>query len=109
MKSSSNIDPKIEWSPADAFRHPGPFSLGTLVPLGAFARVERTAGAVTVNQLGQLPAVTISYNLPDGVALGDSVTIEALKAADRRAEAISTTLCRHGQDIPGFAGERRAC
>ncbi len=35
-------------------------------------RVERTAGPLTVNQLGQLPAVTISYNLPAGVALGAS-------------------------------------
>ncbi len=43
---------------------------GRLVPLGAFAHVERVAGQLTVNQLGQLPAVTISFNLPKGVALG---------------------------------------
>ena len=37
---------------------------GKLVPIGAFARIERTAGSLTINQLGQLPAVTISFNLP---------------------------------------------
>ena len=30
---------------------------GKLVPIGAFARIERTAGSLTINQLGQLPAV----------------------------------------------------
>ena len=29
-------------------------------------RIERTAGSLTINQLGQLPAVTISFNLPPG-------------------------------------------
>jgi HAE1 family hydrophobic/amphiphilic exporter-1 len=66
---------------------------GTLVPVGAFARVERTAGPLTVNQLGQLPAVTISYNLPAGVALGDSVTrINAIKAEIALPASLSTTL-----------------
>ena len=44
-----------------------------LVPIGAFAEVRRTVGELSVNQLGQLPAVTISFNLPPGVALGDAV------------------------------------
>ena len=66
---------------------------GTLVPLGAIARIERTAGQLTVNQLGQLPAVTISYNLPAGVALGDSVNrINALKEQIGLPKALSTTL-----------------
>ena len=66
---------------------------GTLVPLGAIARIERTAGQLTVNQLGQLPAVTISYNLPAGVALGDSVNrIAAIKDELGLPKSISTTL-----------------
>jgi HAE1 family hydrophobic/amphiphilic exporter-1 len=37
-------------------------------------------GALSINQLGQLPAVTISFNLPPGVALGDAVErTEALR------------------------------
>jgi HAE1 family hydrophobic/amphiphilic exporter-1 len=53
---------------------------GRLVPIGAFAEVRRTVGALSINQLGQLPAVTISFNLPPGVALGDAVErTEALR------------------------------
>jgi HAE1 family hydrophobic/amphiphilic exporter-1 len=47
---------------------------GGLVPLEAVARVSRTVGPLTVNHLGQLPAVTLSFNLKPGTALGDAVT-----------------------------------
>ena len=74
------LDPRIEWSPERMMAIKVRTSDNSLVPLGSFARVERTAGVLTVNQLGQLPAVTISYNLPAGVSLGDTVTrIEHLK------------------------------
>ena len=66
---------------------------GSLVPVGAFAHVDRTAGPLTVNQLGQLPAVTISYNLPQGVALGDSVTrIGQIKQEIGVPAAVSTSF-----------------
>ncbi len=87
------FDPKGGWGPErlDAIRVRG--RDGTLVPVGAFARVERTAGQLTVNQLGQLPAVTISYNLPAGVALGASVNrINALKAQIGLPASLSTTF-----------------
>jgi HAE1 family hydrophobic/amphiphilic exporter-1 len=54
---------------------------GALVPLSSFARIERATGPVSVNQNGQLAAVTVSFNLPDGVSLGTATArIEALKA-----------------------------
>jgi HAE1 family hydrophobic/amphiphilic exporter-1 len=65
---------------------------GKLVPLGAFAHVERTAGSLTINQLGQLPAVTISFNLPPGVSLGEAVArIDAMKAQQGLPPTITTT------------------
>jgi hydrophobic/amphiphilic exporter-1 (mainly G- bacteria), HAE1 family len=48
-------------------------SSGKLVPLSAVARLTRSVGPLTVNHLGQLPAVTISFNLKPGVPLGDAV------------------------------------
>jgi len=45
---------------------------GKLVPVDAVARVERTVGPLTVNHLGQVPAVTISFNLKDGASLSDA-------------------------------------
>jgi HAE1 family hydrophobic/amphiphilic exporter-1 len=46
---------------------------GKLVPLSAVARTRMQAGPQSVNHAGQLPAVTISFNLRPGVALGEAV------------------------------------
>ncbi|MFL4989117.1 MAG: efflux RND transporter permease subunit [Microvirga sp.] len=66
---------------------------GKLIPLSAFASVERTAGPLSINQLGQLPAVTISFDTPAGVSLGDAVQrIDAIKAQEGVPTTISTTF-----------------
>jgi HAE1 family hydrophobic/amphiphilic exporter-1 len=46
---------------------------GQLVPLDAVASLTRNLGPLTINHSGQLPAVTISFNLKPGAALGDAV------------------------------------
>lgn len=43
------------------------------VPLGTVARLARGIGPLTVNHSGQLPSVTISFNLKPGVSIGDAV------------------------------------
>ncbi len=48
-------------------------SSGNLVPLDAVSGLSRTLGPLTVNHMGQLPAVTISFNLKPGVSLGTAV------------------------------------
>ena len=48
-------------------------SSGNLIPLSTVASMERSVGPLTVNHLGQLPAVTISFNLAPGKSLGDAV------------------------------------
>ncbi|BBC24256.1 efflux RND transporter permease subunit [Pseudanabaena sp. ABRG5-3] len=54
-------------------------SNGQLVPLGTFASFKQTVGALSVNHLSQLPAVTISFNLKPGISLSDVVgKIESL-------------------------------
>jgi multidrug efflux pump len=45
----------------------------TLVPLSAFAHYQMENAPLAVNHQGQLPSVTITFNLPVGVALGDAV------------------------------------
>ncbi len=45
---------------------------GKLVPLDAVASLRRDVGPLTVAHLGQLPAVTLSFNLAAGVSLGDA-------------------------------------
>jgi hydrophobic/amphiphilic exporter-1 (mainly G- bacteria), HAE1 family len=81
---------------------------GNLVPLSAFATVERTAGSLSINQLGQLPAITISFDTPAGVSLGDAVErIGAIKAELNVPTTISTTFAgtaRVFQDALGNQG-----
>ena len=45
---------------------------GTLVPLASVATVEREVGPVSINHAGQLEALTLSFNLAPGAALGDA-------------------------------------
>jgi multidrug efflux pump len=47
---------------------------GQQVPLAAFARFQPNPSTLAVNHQGQFPAVTLSFNLAPGVALGDAVT-----------------------------------
>ena len=47
-------------------------STGALVPLSAFTTVERAVGPTAINHVGQLQAITISFNLAPGAALGDA-------------------------------------
>jgi hydrophobic/amphiphilic exporter-1 (mainly G- bacteria), HAE1 family len=56
---------------------------GGLVPLESVVSVKETVGPQTVNHAGQLPAVTISFGLRPGVALG---------AAVDRIERVASTL-----------------
>jgi HAE1 family hydrophobic/amphiphilic exporter-1 len=46
---------------------------GQLIPLSTIATVTPAAGPLTVNHQGQLPAVTISFNLAPGVSLGQAI------------------------------------
>ena len=52
---------------------------GVLVPMDSFASTFTDAGPQTINHSGQLPSVTISYNLMPGAALGD--VVEGIEAA----------------------------
>jgi len=47
---------------------------GQLVPLNAVAKLNPGIGPLTVNHLGQLPSVTLSFDLKPGTSLGDAVT-----------------------------------
>ncbi|MGA3115216.1 MAG: multidrug efflux RND transporter permease subunit [Syntrophobacteraceae bacterium] len=54
-------------------------STGAEVPLSAFTKYSTTATSLAVNHASQFPAVTISFNLAAGVALGNAV--ESIEAA----------------------------
>jgi HAE1 family hydrophobic/amphiphilic exporter-1 len=67
------LDPKYQQNTEDLSKTFIRAASGQLVPLTTVASVTPAAGPLTVNHQGQLPAVTISFNLAPGVSLGDAI------------------------------------
>jgi HAE1 family hydrophobic/amphiphilic exporter-1 len=75
-------------------------STGALVPLSSFATVERSIGPTSINHVGQLQAVTVSFNLAPGAALGDATAnIEQYRDQIRMPGSIITS---YGGDAAVF-------
>jgi len=73
-------------------------SNGRLVPLDTVAQVSRGQQALTVNHLGQLPSITLSFNLLPGVSLGDAVDrIRAMERELRLPATLATSLQGNAQ------------
>jgi len=70
-------------------------SAGQNIPLDAMATVKRGVGPLSVNRQSQQPAVTISFNTPPGVSLGDAVA--SIRQVERQAGLPSAVTT-------GFAG-----
>jgi multidrug efflux pump len=62
-------------------------STGDLVPLDTFTHYEPSTAPLAVNHQGQFPSVTISFNLPPGIALGTAVDAINRAQADMRLPA----------------------
>jgi len=67
-------------------------SSGQLVPLNTVANLSRSLGPLSVNHLGQLPSVTISFNIKPGVSLGDAVSAVEKVARATLPATISTSF-----------------
>jgi len=72
---------------------------GGAVPLSAFAHFESGATPLAINHQGQFPAVTVSFNLAPGVALGD---------ATAAIQNVLHDLDMPASVIPGFQGTAEA-
>jgi HAE1 family hydrophobic/amphiphilic exporter-1 len=73
---------------------------GTLVSLTSIATVEREVGPLSINHTGQLNAVTVSFNLAPGAALGDaSWRIDQYK---RELNMPVSILTSYGGDAAAF-------
>ena len=71
---------------------------GNLVPLTSVASASPDVGPLSVNHSGQLPSVTLSFNLPPGVSLGAAVNDVQNAARQTLPSTIST----------GFSGTAQA-
>ncbi len=66
-----------------------PSSTNGFVPLNVFTHFQPSTAALTVNHSGVFPSVTISFNLPPGIALGQAV--DAISAMEEKA-GMPTTI-----------------
>jgi HAE1 family hydrophobic/amphiphilic exporter-1 len=71
----------------------------SLVPLSSVASVEREVGPIAINHAGQLEALTISFNLAPGAALGD---------ASARIEQFKRDLNMPASVLTSYAGDAAA-
>jgi HAE1 family hydrophobic/amphiphilic exporter-1 len=67
-------------------------SNGQQVPLDVLANLTQTLGPLTINHAGQLPGVTISFNLKPGAALGDAVAAVQNLARQMLPATITTSF-----------------
>ena len=67
-------------------------SSGKVVPLDTIAKLEPSFGPLTVNHLGQLPSVTISFNLKPDVALGTATRLVEEQTAKLVPAAVQGTF-----------------
>jgi hydrophobic/amphiphilic exporter-1 (mainly G- bacteria), HAE1 family len=74
-------------------------SVQPVVPLGALASLKYTVGALSVNHSGQLPSATISFNLREGVALGDAVETINKLARETLPASVSTSFQGTAQEF----------
>ncbi|MGZ4838386.1 MAG: efflux RND transporter permease subunit [Terriglobales bacterium] len=77
------LEPRFQNNPAELSWLYIRSNTGKLVPLDTVSKLVPSVGPLTVNHLGQLPAVTLSFNLKPGVALGD-----ATRAVQEQAQKI---------------------
>ena len=70
-----------------------------MVPLGALASLKYTAGPLSVNHSGQLPSVTISFNLREGVSIGEAVESVNKLARETLPASISTNFQGTAQEF----------
>jgi multidrug efflux pump len=75
------VKPDFQRNPAAINELYVPSSSGRQVPLGSIVTVTERPSTLAVTHIGQFPASTISFNLAEGVSLGEAV--DAIRAAER--------------------------
>jgi hydrophobic/amphiphilic exporter-1 (mainly G- bacteria), HAE1 family len=87
------VDPKDQRNPDALSKLYIRSSNGSLVPLDAVVKMKQQTGPLTINHFGQLPAVTISFNLRPGFSLGQATEQVDTAIRDLRIpQTISTSF-----------------
>ena len=76
------VDPRYQQSPDALQSIYVPSQSGAMVPLAAFTHFEPSNTPLAVSHQGQFPSVTISFNLGEGVSLGEATELIAKASRD---------------------------
>jgi len=85
------LDPQYQANPAALSLLYIRAGSGQLVPLDTVAKLIPSVGPLSVNHSGQLPSVTLSFNLKPGVSLGEAVT-QIEQAAKGLPSSVTTSF-----------------
>jgi len=69
------VDPQYQQTPDALQSIYVPSKSGTMVPLASFTHYQPSNTPLAVNHQGQFPSVTISFNLGEGVSLGEATQL----------------------------------
>jgi HAE1 family hydrophobic/amphiphilic exporter-1 len=72
-------------------------STGEQVPIGSVAKLSDGMGALSVNHAGQVPAVTLSFDLKPGVGLSEGVALVQAAARNTLSSDIATSFAGTAQ------------
>ncbi len=86
------VEPEYQGDPATLHLLYIHSSSGKLVPLDTVARLVPTVGPLAVNHTGQLPSVTISFNVAPGVSLARAFAEVTKLASNTMPASITTTF-----------------
>jgi multidrug efflux pump len=82
------VDPRYQQTPDALQSIYVPSKSGTMVPLATFSHYEPSNAPLAVNHQAQFPSVTLSFNLAEGVSLGEATQL--IERANREVNLPAT-------------------
>ncbi len=104
----TEVEPQYQNDPGELSKLYVRSSQGALVPLQSLARMTRGVGPLNINHFGQLPAVTISFNLAPGFSLGQAAervneTIQDLRMPSTLTASFQGTVKEFQRSFRGMS------
>ena len=100
------VDPQYYLDPSSLDKIYVKSNSGTQVPLSTIAHYQLDNTPLSVNHQGQFPCVTISFNVAQGVSLGEATQIvEQAKRDLGMPSSDSRKLCRHSPGLRSITGD----
>jgi HAE1 family hydrophobic/amphiphilic exporter-1 len=101
------VDPAKQGDPSILGRIYIRSSGGQLVPLSAVAHFDKSVGPATISHVGQVPSVTVSFNLAPGVSLSQAVeridkAVAALNISDNITRSFQGTAQAFQSSVAGM-------